>query len=287
MTGSSARHLVSAALPIGVFDSGVGGLTVLSALHSALPNENLLYLGDTARVPYGTKSPDSIVRYARQAAGLLVENGIKLLVVACNTASAVALDELSALFAPLPVIGVVLPGARAVCAQSKTGNIAVIGTESTVSGGAYQRAILSLRPTANVTSLPCSLLVALAEEGWFEGPVVEAILKKYLDPLFSGPTGKEIDSLVLGCTHFPVLAEAIKTVVGSDVILVDSAKTVAQEVAECLRTLGVEHPKGDFTRGSIQLMVTDGPARFARVASYFFHGVISVDQVEQVDLVAT
>lgn len=275
-------------LPIGVFDSGVGGLTVLSALHATLPHENLIYLGDTARVPYGTKSPDSIRRYASQAAGLLVQRGIKLLVVACNTASAVALEALSAQFAPLPVIGVVQPGARAGCEQSVNGVIAVIGTESTISGGAYQQAIQMLRPDARVVATPCSLLVALAEEGWFQGAIVEAVIRQYLEPMLRAPDGLAVDSLVLGCTHFPVLSEAIRAVVGPHVALVDSARTTSDDVAIQLASLGIarsaQSQQGAERKGSIHILVTDGPERFARVAGHFFNGTIDLAQIEQVDL---
>ena len=184
MPSSPARD-ARALAPVGVFDSGVGGLTVLRALARALPGEDFLYLGDTARLPYGTKSPESIRRYALQAAALLRERGVKCLVVACNTASAVALDDRAAEFAPVPVLGVVEPGAAAACAATRSGHIAVVATESTVRGGAYQSAIHRRRPDATVASRACPLFVALAEEGWTDGPVVEAVIHRYLDDLFA------------------------------------------------------------------------------------------------------
>ena len=172
--------------PIGIFDSGVGGLTVLRALRERLPAKSLLYLGDTARLPYGTKSPETIARYAVQAAGLLVERGIKLLVVACNTASAHALDALRDAYPDIEVTGVIEPGAEAACAASASGRIAVIATESTAKAGAYQHAIHRIRNDAEVVTQACSVFVALAEEGWLDGPVAEAAAQRYLAPLFDG-----------------------------------------------------------------------------------------------------
>ncbi len=197
---------------IGVFDSGVGGLTVLRSLHERLPREHFIYLGDTARLPYGTKSPESIRRYSIQAAGILRDRGIKCLVVACNTASAVALEALRERFAPLPVLGVLEPGAVAACRASRSGRIAVIATESTVRGGAYQTAIRRCRPDAQVLARACPLFVALAEEGWIEGEIVEAVAHRYLDGLFHGSEAP--DTLVLGCTHFPVFASVLSRQLG-------------------------------------------------------------------------
>ena len=269
-------------LPIGVFDSGVGGLTVLNAIQKILPDEELLYLGDTARVPYGTKSPESVIKYALQAARVLVDRGIKLLVVACNTASSVALDALRKEFYPLPVLGVVEPGAMASCEISKTGRIAVIGTEGTVNGMAYQKAIRRIRPDAKITSQPCSLFVALAEEAWSEGELVERIIHKYLSNLIDVKPEARPDCLVLGCTHFPVLEESIKNVVGKDMVVVDSAATTAKMVScelanhDMLRSVPVKKVP--------HFLVTDGPDRFARVAQIFFDSPVAIDNVELVDL---
>jgi len=233
-------------LPIGIFDSGVGGLTVLKALRERLPGEDLLYLGDTARLPYGTKGPDTVTRYAVQAAGHLVERGIKLLVVACNTASAVAMPALAAEFAPLPVVGVVEAGAEAAAAASQTGHIAVLATESTVRGGAYERAILARRPDARVYSQACSLFVALAEEGWVQGALVESVVREYLQPMLAEKRREGLDCLVLGCTHFPLLKQAIAEVAGPDVKIVDSAETAAASVARMLEQgkIARGHAKG-------------------------------------------
>jgi glutamate racemase len=214
--------------PIGVFDSGVGGLTVLRALLRELPHEDFVYLGDTARLPYGTKSPGSIRQYSLQAARLLHQQGVKCLVVACNTASAVALDALTQEFAPVPVLGVLEPGAAAACRATREGHIAVLATESTVRGGAYQQAIARRLPGATVIARACPLFVAFAEEGWLEGPVVDAVIQRYLDDIFvAGAPSAHPDTLLLGCTHFPVLAPAIAGVVGSAVTIVDSAATTA------------------------------------------------------------
>ena len=281
MTVKSARDARSLA-PVGVFDSGVGGLTVLRALTAALPREDFLYLGDTARLPYGTKSPESIRRYALQAAALLRDRGVKCLVVACNTASAVALDDLAAEFAPVPVLGVVEPGAAAACAASGTGNIAVVATESTVRGGAYQAAIRRRRPQAQVTARACPLFVALAEEGWTDGPVVEAVVHRYLDDLFAGDAPHP-DTLVLGCTHFPVLSAAIRRVLGAQVAIVDSAETTAAALAVVLDQAGLRRP-ADQPGGRIGLLATDSAERFARVGGIFLGRPLQPADVEVVDL---
>ncbi|MFW5489553.1 MAG: glutamate racemase [Desulfovibrio sp.] len=266
-------------LPIGVFDSGVGGLTVLSALQQRLPGESFLYLGDTARVPYGTKTPQSVSRYALQATRHLVERGIKLLVTACNTASSVALPALSAAYPHIPVVGVVEPGARACAANSASGHVAVIATESTINNQAYQQAIRNLRPQARIEARPAPLLVALAEEGWNTGPVVEAIARSYLDPMFQADSRP--DCLVLGCTHFPVFAPALAKILGPDVCIVDSAQTTAVEVADILAQRGL-CANGD--KGGTVFMATDGPERFARVGSLFMHQTLCCNDVEVVDL---
>lgn len=267
-------------LPIGVFDSGVGGLTVLRSLRAALPDERFVYLGDTARLPYGTKSGETVTRYAQQAARVLAERGVKLLVIACNTASAVALGPLAAAFAPLPVVGVIDPGAEAACAASRTGQIAVIATEGTVRGGAYERAIRARRPDATVISRPCQLFVALAEEGWVRGAIAEAIARRYLEDLIAEHPG--LDCLVLGCTHFPVLRDAIAAAVGPRVTLVDSAETTAGAVAGILARNGLRAPDGPG--GGVRFLATDAPARFARVGAVFLGEPIAPEAVELVDL---
>jgi glutamate racemase len=269
--------------PIGVFDSGVGGLTVLRALLRALPAEDFVYLGDTARLPYGTKSPESIRRYSLQASGLLHERGVKCLVVACNTASVVALDDLTAEFAPVPVLGVVDPGAAAACAATRSGRIAVVATESTVRGGAYQAAIHRREPHAVVEARACPLFVALAEEGWTDGPVVEAVVHRYLDDLFFADAAGHPDTLVLGCTHFPVLAPAIRKVLGASVAIVDSAETTAAALVGVLEDAGLRRSGGP-AHGAVTLLATDGAERFARVGSTFLGRPLRASDVEVVDL---
>lgn len=267
-------------LPIGVFDSGVGGLTVLRALRRALPKEKFVYLGDTARLPYGTKSGESVLRYSLQAADFLATYGVKYLVIACNTASAVAVAELGRRFAPIPVVGVIEPGSVAGCSASRSGHIAVLATEGTVRGGAYQRAIARLRPDATVVAKACSLFVSLAEEGWTEGPIVEAIAHRYLDELFREHT--RVDTLLLGCTHFPVLTEALRKVIGPSCAIVDSAQTTADAVHGDLQRRQLIRT----ANGSVPpiLLATDSPERFAHVGSRFLGEVFGPEQVERVDL---
>jgi glutamate racemase len=268
-------------LPIGVFDSGVGGITVLRALRSTLPHESTLYLGDTARLPYGTKSRDSVLRYSLQAAELLVTRGIKLLVVACNTASAISLESLREHLAPLPVIGVVEPGADAAVAASARQRHLVLATEATVSRRAYTQAIHARRPDAQVEEVACSLLVALAEEGWTEGPIAESVASAYGARFFARAPQDRPDTIILGCTHFPVLAEAIRAAVGPDPAVIDSASTTARVVAATLERSGA---LASGRAGQLRLLATDGPARFARVGARFLGEPIAESDVELVDL---
>ncbi|MFC4308675.1 glutamate racemase [Steroidobacter flavus] len=270
-------------LPIGVFDSGVGGLTVLRALRQRLPDEQFIYLGDTARLPYGTKSGDSVLRYSIQAAEFLVRQGIKCLVIACNTASSVAVEPLRERFAPMPVIGVIEPGSIAGCAASTSGHIAVLATEGTVRGGAYQRAIARLEPTAQVKAQACSLFVALAEEGWTDGAIAEAIAHRYVDELFRDDP--RIDTLLLGCTHFPVLASALRAVIGPQITIVDSAETTARAVQAELIDRGLLNTTGPASAPILQ--ATDSPERFARVGSRFLGEAFDASRVELVDLAPT
>ena len=269
----------SPASPIGVFDSGVGGLTVLRALRAALPAEDFVYLGDTARLPYGSKSAQTVCRYSLQAAEVLVRRGVKALVVACNTASSVALDALREHHPGLPVIGVLEPGAQAAAAATRDGAVAVIATEGTVRGGAYPRAIEAERPGTRVVQRACPLFVALAEEGWTDGPVAEAVARRYLEPLFAGPEAP--DTLLLGCTHFPALLAPIRRAIGERITIVDSAQTTARATAEGLAKLRLARPGGI---GRLQLLATDGPERFARVGAVFAGEAVAAEDVELVDL---
>ena len=263
--------------PVGVFDSGVGGLTVLRALMAAMPREDFLYLGDTARLPYGTKSPGTVARYSVRAAEGLVARGIKSLVVACNTASATALPALRERFPDLPVIGVIEPGARAACEASASGRIAVLATEGTVQGGAYERAIHAVRADAHVTQVACQVFVALAEEGWSEGEAVDAVTRRYLAHLDA-----RIDTVVLGCTHFPLLADSIGRQLGVTRRVVDSAATTARATAAML--LGHALATQRTRDGTLHLMATDSPERFARVGARFLGASIAARAVEAIDL---
>jgi glutamate racemase len=268
-------------LPIGVFDSGVGGLTVLRALRERLPAASFTYLGDTARLPYGTKSPGTVRRYAEQAAGVLIDRGVQALVIACNTASSAAVEHLQRRCAPIPVFGVIEPGAAAAVAASKRQEILVLATEGTVQGGAYERAIRALRPDAAVVSLPCPLFVAFAEEGWADGPIAEAVARRYIGPVLAEHPG--IDTVVLGCTHFPVLRGAISVAAGPTRHLVDSAATTASEVFRRFGETLSGGISGD-SRGEIRFLATDAPQRFARVGSVFLGEAIAPAAVELVDL---
>ena len=256
---------------IGIFDSGVGGLTVCRELIRKLPKEQLLYLGDTARVPYGTKSPATVTQYALEAAEFLCQQGIKLLVVACNTASAVALPQLREAFR-VPVIGVLEPGAHAAVASGGS-RIGVVGTEGTINSGSYKQALLKLAPTAAVFSVACPLFVPLAEEGWSDHSVAHQVAGEYLGPLLA----EKIDTLVLGCTHYPLLLGAIRAVVGPGVTLVDSAAATALEVVDLLESSGLAAVGGS---GGQRFFVTDVPTRFRRIDMGFLGDELqSVEQV--------
>jgi len=259
---------------IGVFDSGVGGLTVLKEIARHLPHEDLIYLGDTARVPYGTKSPETVRRYALEAADFLVERGVKMLVVACNTASAVALDALKAKY-DLPVIGVIEPGAGRAAALTRSGKVGVIGTEGTIKSEAYPRAIRAIDPALDVVSVACPLFVPLAEEGWAEHDIARLAAVEYL-----GPIAREIDTLVLGCTHYPLLKTILHAVLGDGVELVDSAEETAHTVVAQLGTARVDR----LRQRTISFYVTDVPTRFERVGSAFLGNHLgAVTQVSLAD----
>ncbi len=258
---------------IGIFDSGVGGLTVFRRISERVPTMPMLYLGDTARVPYGTKSADTVTRYARACAHLLLDRGISMLVVACNTASAYALDTLRDEL-EVPVLGVVEPGARRAAAATRTRRVGVIGTAGTIGSGAYERAIHSVDPSIQVFSASCPLFVPLAEEGWTEGPVPRQVAAHYLNNLLE----HDIDTLVLGCTHYPLLKSVIADVAGPSVTLVDSAESTATIVVETLEAMGLsaegEAPEKRF-------LVTDAPEAFGRIGHRFLgHDIAPVEWVD-------
>jgi glutamate racemase len=255
--------------PIGLFDSGVGGLTVLDAVARRLPGENLLYLGDTARLPYGTKSPETVRRYARRAVELLLARGIKALVVACNTASALALDLIEEI-SPVPVIGVVAPGASAAVAAARSldargasrAPIAVLATEATVASDAYGRAVRALDPGREVLHTACPLFVPLAEEGWTENEVARAAAGRYLTPVRA--SGARV--VVLGCTHYPLLKGTIAAALLPETTLIDSAEAAARALEAALPA-GVRRDGGDA--GETHILVTDASERLARIAGRF------------------
>jgi glutamate racemase len=221
--------------PIGVFDSGLGGLTVVAALMRQLPAESLVYFGDTARVPYGPKAPATVRRYSREIASYLCAQGVKAIVVACNTATAHALAALRAEL-PVPVIGVIEPGARAAVAATRAGQVGVIGTAGTVRSGAYERAIRELAPDARITTAACPLFVPLVEEGWLDKEATRLVAREYLQPLVAAG----VDTLVLGCTHYPLLKPVIASTVGTAVRLIDSAEETAAETRRILAECGLE-----------------------------------------------
>lgn len=252
-----SEHL-SPEAPVAVFDSGVGGLTVVSRLRELLPSENFVYLGDTARVPYGGKSRETIERYSLEIGAWLVSQGAKMIVVACNSASALALETLRQTV-PVPVVGVIVPGVEAALAATKTGHIAVIGTKATVGSGAYERALRERRDEIRVTSVACPLLVPLIEEGLLEDELTDAVLTRYLAPVLAS----DADTLVLGCTHYPLLAKAISRVAGPRIALVDSAANCARAVRAQLEKMQALASRS--TQGTLHINFTDSPDGFFQV----------------------
>jgi glutamate racemase len=250
---------------IGIFDSGVGGLTVLKEVLKALPQEDTIYLGDTARVPYGTKSPETVIRYALQVTSFLVERDIKLLVVACNTASAVALDTLKDHFS-IPIIGVIEPGARRAAAVTGSGKVGVIGTSATIQSSAYAKAIKRINRDIEVVTRACPLFVPLAEEGWVDNEVARLTARIYLN----GLKEEGVDTLVLGCTHYPLIKGIIAETMGDGVKLVDSAEETARAVADILQGRDLLRPPSE--KGNHHYFVTDVPAGFIKVGNRFLGG---------------
>jgi glutamate racemase len=248
--------------PIGVFDSGIGGLTVIRALHQRLPHENLVYFGDTARVPYGPKSPQVVREYAAQDVDFLVSKDVKMVVVACNTVSSVALDIVQR-HAKVPVVGVIVPGAQAAVRSTTNKRIGVIGTNATINSKAYPNAIREADAAVEVFSQVCPLFVPLAEEGWIDHQVTDLVAKEYLFPLKL----ERIDTLILGCTHYPLLRRAIEKVVEPSVVLIDSGEATAEKVEELLDKEGLRN-RSDLD-ANLQFYVSDIPARFAEVGERF------------------
>jgi glutamate racemase len=266
---------VSNPAPIGVFDSGMGGLTVVRELMNQLPHESIIYFGDTARVPYGPKSPDTVLRYSREITSYLKGQGVKALVIACNTATAHALPALREEF-DMPIIGVIEPGARAAAAATKTKRVGVIGTAGTIKSGAYEKEILKLLPDAEVTAQACALFVPLVEEGWVDSEPTRAIARNYLAPLVAA----NVDTLVLGCTHYPLMKTVIGNVVGREVRLIDSAQETARQTAEVLGENGLQNTTPNEAR--YRFIASDAPDTFLALGQRFLGS--SIDRVETLTL---
>jgi glutamate racemase len=262
---------VSEGAPIGVFDSGLGGLTVANELMRQLPSEGLVYFGDTARVPYGPKAPSTVRRYSREIGTYLESQGVKAIVVACNTATAHALTALRAEL-HIPVIGVIEPGARAAVAATRSGNIGVIGTAGTIRSGAYERAIRELASDARITAQPCPLFVPLVEEGWIETEATRLIAREYLQPLRE----VGVDTVVLGCTHYPLLKPVLAEILGAGVRLIDSAAETAAETRRVLSDAGIEAPPTDAPVR--RFVASDDSSQFRRLGQRFLgHALDAVE----------
>jgi glutamate racemase len=259
--------VMSRSAPVGVFDSGIGGLTVAHEVMRQLPHESVLYFGDTARVPYGPKSPDTVRRYSREIADFLRGQGVKSIVIACNTATAHALTVLRDEF-DMPVIGVVEPGARAAVAVTTRGRIGVIGTVGTIKSGAYERAIRAINPDVFITARACPLFVPLVEEGWTDHEATRLVAREYLEPLVAA----DIDTLVLGCTHYPLLKPLLREVLGPDVRLIDSAEETAAETARTLATANLAAPND--AEPTHRFVASDDPQQFLKLGQRFLGDAI-------------
>jgi glutamate racemase len=259
--------------PVGIFDSGIGGLTVAHEVMRQLPHESLVYFGDTARVPYGPKSPETVRRYSREIAGFLGQQGVKAIVVACNTATAHALPALREELT-IPIIGVIEPGARAGVRATRSGHVGIIGTAGTIKSGAYERAIRALDPNVRITARACPLFVPLVEEGWIDHDATRLIAREYLSPLVRD----EVDTLVLGCTHYPLLKPLLADLLGTTVTLIDSAEETAAETARVLaeRCLAAP-PAADAT---YRFIASDDPLMFLQLGQRFLGGAIEGVEVK-------
>jgi glutamate racemase len=263
--------------PIGIFDSGVGGLTVLAAMQDHLPLESTIYLGDTARVPYGTRSADAVIRYARNnTMTLLKRTDVKMLVVACNTASAVALDALQASL-PIPVVGVIEPGAKAALSASRGGSILILGTAGTIRSQAYENCMQALGHTGKIVSRPCPLLVPLVEEGWTHGDIPKQIIERYFEDI-----PDDLDTVVLGCTHYPLLREVIQGALPAHVVVVDGGVATAEEVNRHLRETDAF---SSLPHATHSILVTDAPEQMSTLSSRFLGKEIKREAVELVNVV--
>jgi len=268
--------------PIGVFDSGLGGLSVLCELHRQMPNENYLYIGDSARTPYGPRSVATVTQFTLEAAEFLRKAGAKAMVIACNTATVAALEATTKAFPDMPVIGVVEAGCIAAVEVSRNGHIAVVATKGTVDSGAHATKINELRPGTKVTGVPAPLFVALAEEGWLDGPAPDATAARYLSTLFAESDMNRPDCLILGCTHFPLLQQSIRKAVGDKIVLVDPAAITAQKTRMTLSERNLL--RQEATPGTTCFCVTADAERFAKVGSFFLQQTINAEEVQVVSL---
>lgn len=261
--------------PIGVFDSGIGGLTVVKEIMRILPKEDIIYFGDTARVPYGSKSHDTITKFSIQNTKFLISRDVKAIVVACNTASAFSIEGLQKSF-DIPVLGVIKPGARAAVRTTQNGKVGLIGTEGTIGSRAYEKAIRKLYPEAEIFGFPCPLFVPLVEEGWSESKISEMVAEEYLKPLKEAG----VDTLVMGCTHYPLLTRVVGEVMGSEVSLINPAEETALELKEILREKSLQNIYNRTT--SYEYNVSDNPEKFVRVGSNFLNR--EIDNIQRIDI---
>jgi glutamate racemase len=263
--------------PIGVFDSGIGGLTVVTQLLARLPHEHIVYFGDTARLPYGNKSPETVTRFSREIVHFLLRRDVKAIVVACNSASAVALPAL-AREVQLPLVGVIEPGAQTAASTTRSGRVGVLGTQATVHSNAYRSALLAANPELEVVQVPAPLFVHLAEEGWLDGEVPEAIARRYVGPLVDAA----VDTVILGCTHYPLLTSMLSRVFGPDVVLVDSAHACAERVTDVLDEHAIAAPPGEA--GDLTCFASDASQAFTDLGATFLgRSLGTVHPVEQTD----
>ncbi len=260
---------------IGVFDSGIGGLTVYKAIKKKMPGEKVIYLGDTAHLPYGTKSPETITKFSEENSKFLIGKGVKIVVIACNSSSSYAVSHLQKIL-DIPVLGVIDPGAEAAVENGEK-EIGVIGTSATISSGAYEKSIMEKDPDAKITSQDCPLFVPLVEEGWIDHKITDLVIQEYLLPLKK----QGIKTLVLGCTHYPVLKDAISRVLGSGITLIDSAEVMAERTNSILKKLGWLKAQ-ESSNGEDEFYVTDFPERFKKVGEIFLKR--KIDKVEMISL---
>ena len=267
--------------PIGVFDSGVGGLTVLKSLMTALPGERFVYLGDTARVPYGTKSAETVCAYSTGLARILLQHDVKMIIIACNTASVHAAEAVTAMAAPIPVISMIPPAAEAALRATRNGHIMVMATQSTIRSNHYAEALRQRRPDLQVTSVPAQILVALAEEGWTDGSEAQAVIERYIGAITARTDAP--DTIILGCTHFPLLKDTIAQIAGPDITLIDSGHAAAKFIMKTYTS----SVKTTENAGTTRFLVTDSPERFHATAERFLGQPIQLDAITHVDLTDT